>query len=240
MGAEIPRTLASANTYQKVSWLTVTGAVPVLISARPLAIDNVPRVTRKEGIKNLATSIPLLSPTNAPTVIPTIAPRNQFCVTEFINKAADTPERARTEPTDRSISPVIITSATPAAMIVTRAVWLKMFKRLPEERNTGLPSEKPTISSKKARYRNRGWSVSFSLWMRPRVFPPADLTGMLDIRRFPSIRFQNLMKIFFILNLAAFHPGANRSVFKEDKSRAKLQKFIVIRRAHKHRGALIR
>jgi hypothetical protein len=108
-------------------------------------------------------------------------------VTEFINKAADTPERARTEPTDRSISPVIITSATPAAMIVTRAVWLKMFKRLPEERNTGLPNENPTTNSTNAKYRNRGWSVSLSLCIKLRVFPSADFKGMLYIRKFPSI-----------------------------------------------------
>src|SRR6185503_9508687 len=55
----------------------------------------------------------------------------------IIAYAPATPDRARIEPTDKSMPPETITTVMPIAMMVITAVCLATLARLPAERNLG-------------------------------------------------------------------------------------------------------
>ncbi len=84
-----------------------------------------------------AMSVPLINPASAPTnTAPAIAgitgsPRSD------ISFAPITPARAATEPTDRSMPAVMITSVIPIAMIAVTAVCAPTLNKLLEVRKSG-------------------------------------------------------------------------------------------------------
>ena len=86
---------------------------PVMSSAAPRAMANVPSVTMNAGIFALAIKKPLMNPHAMPASRPTTSPATIVPVplppTAFIALAAATPANTSTEPTERSIPAVMMT-----------------------------------------------------------------------------------------------------------------------------------
>jgi hypothetical protein len=80
---------------------------------------------------------PLIAPTIAPVPMPAIAPMIQLSPTCAMASAADMPDSASVDPTDRSICRAMITKVMPIATIDTSAVCRPIFRKLSTERNQG-------------------------------------------------------------------------------------------------------
>ena len=80
---------------------------------------------------------PLIAPTIAPVPMPAIAPRIQLSLICDIASAADMPDKASADPTERSICRAMITNVMPIAMIDTSAVCRPIFRKLSIDRNHG-------------------------------------------------------------------------------------------------------
>jgi hypothetical protein len=110
---------------------------PVMRSAKPSAMPNVPSVTISAGIRALATRKPLITPQPSPE--PSAAPRPSRIVpqlsppTAFISLAEMTPLNTRTAPIERSIPAVMITNVIPTARTSSTAASVKMFRMFESE-----------------------------------------------------------------------------------------------------------
>jgi hypothetical protein len=96
------------------------GTPPVMACTRPRAIERLARVTMNGGTENFAISSPLNSPTAAPAAS---APR-MTTVEDWPwapSQAPVTPARPITDPTERSIPAVRMTSDAPIAAMATKA-----------------------------------------------------------------------------------------------------------------------
>ncbi|MDF9816856.1 hypothetical protein M2266_006169 [Streptomyces sp. SPB162] len=104
-----------------------------------------------------ATSRPLIAPMAPQTASGT---RSAGSIPHWEAQAASTPPSAKTEPTDRSIPPVMITSVIPRATIDRKDAWTvtpRALSRLAKESKTN--EETRTTSSRTARTPWR-WSSS--------------------------------------------------------------------------------
>ena len=115
----------------------IAGLVLVTINASPRAALNVPSVTRNDGIDNRVVRRPLTSPTSAPVPMPATAPTTQLSATCDIASAADMPDSASVDPTERSICLAMMTKVIPVAIIETSAVCRPILRKLSIERNQG-------------------------------------------------------------------------------------------------------
>ena len=111
-----------------------------------------PKVTKKEGIESTVVSKPLIKPKAAPVARATTAPTSHTSPNLCMARAATTPARAMTDPTDRSNSPEIITRDMPTAIIETSVVWRPMLAKFSGVRNTGEAMAKITIKATKPTY----------------------------------------------------------------------------------------
>src|SRR5262245_25418796 len=75
-------------------------APPVIVKARPRAIDSMPSVATKAGTPNADTIVPLTAPPNAPVTMPAASPAGNPQSTPTM--AVVTLTRPMMEPTDRS------------------------------------------------------------------------------------------------------------------------------------------
>ncbi len=88
------------------------GAAPVSWSATPRAISIMPSVATKGVIRILVTTKPLTRPHAAPATIPS-AIAGAVGTPAFTASPVTTPDSARTDPTLRSIPPVMMTRVMP-------------------------------------------------------------------------------------------------------------------------------
>ena len=93
-----------------------TGIPPEQSIVKPLNTDIDANVTIKGGNSNSAIKIPHRIPIIAPNSIPIVPAANPDSP-ELISNPVIKVENASTDPTDRSIPPVIITQAIPIAII---------------------------------------------------------------------------------------------------------------------------
>jgi hypothetical protein len=106
----------------------------------PLAINCVARVIINDGIRQDVIIKPLRRPIKAPQQMPdTMAGRT--LPVAFMTIAAMTPEKAATEPAERSTSPEIKTICDPKAIITTTAFCRSTLLKFLNERNTGLNTD---------------------------------------------------------------------------------------------------
>src|SRR3954447_24983164 len=107
----------------------------VSTSTTPRAMPSMPSVTMNGGSLPYATSEPLKTPIAVPAAMPTrIAGTTPVPCTSI--SAVIAPVRPRTEPTDRSMPAVRITSSWPTAMMPNTATWRARFAMLSPVRNS--------------------------------------------------------------------------------------------------------
>ena len=107
------------------------------MNVNPRATPSMPRVAMNGGSCIRVTSTPLMSPTAAPTRIPTTTPSRIGRPAWDTAIVPSTPESPATEPTERSIPAVRMTSVWPTAMIATTETWTAMLNRLLEVKKYG-------------------------------------------------------------------------------------------------------
>ncbi|MBA7553029.1 hypothetical protein ES705_45611 [subsurface metagenome] len=102
------------------------------------------RVAIKAGIFNLVITIPLKAPKAVPRASPARMPKNipPFCITP----APTAPEKAKTEPTERSMPAPIITKDIPTARKATIEVCLITISILDMVKNLSDKIEKAVIN----------------------------------------------------------------------------------------------
>src|SRR3954447_24367447 len=117
----MPNTEPAPKTVVKPTDVMGTATVAVIISAAAPTTCNIPRVTRNDGTPMKAVTKPLKAPMTTPAASATSEAKNgdQPC---DIRIAAKAPVKLTMAPTDRSISPLMITSVMPTATIVMAAV----------------------------------------------------------------------------------------------------------------------
>ena len=124
------------------SWATFAEYADAIERARPAI--NVASVTTMGCTRMVAINVPFSTPTSVPTTqatsTATITPRASM--TE-----ATAPAMAITEPTERSMPPVAITSVMPAAARVTVETWSSTFHRLLAVAKFGVNNAFATMSS---------------------------------------------------------------------------------------------
>jgi hypothetical protein len=99
-------------------------------------MPSVPRVAISGGIRPLVMNTPLTTPHPVPVAMPAAAPsamtpqpaRAPPCAA--ITLAATTPEKTRTDPTERSMPPVTMTKVMPTASTSGMAALMKMVRML--------------------------------------------------------------------------------------------------------------
>ena len=97
----------------------------VIIYPKFLIIAIVPKVIIKDGTLIIATPIPFINPQKAPAkTVRIITSKEELLST---NKPPNAHEKAAIEPTDKSISPSIMTIVIPKAMIPKTITVLIMF-----------------------------------------------------------------------------------------------------------------
>ena len=125
----------------------------------------VTRVAMKACTLPLAMMRPLTPPSRAP------APRVRGTTSQIGSSmatmvAARAPHRASTEPTDRSMPAVRMTSVMPTAMMALTEVWRSMLSRLSAVKKLGLRKETTPISTSSAT--RDLFSIHQALLMTPR------------------------------------------------------------------------
>ena len=117
-----PRVLNGAGKFETV-------AAPRITLASPRYRVRVPMVTAREGSPTRVMSRPLISPASAPMTMQTMKIRanGQWWVHSAPIVSADT---ARTDATDRSISPVMMISVIGTAMIARSPMFVHRVKML--------------------------------------------------------------------------------------------------------------
>ena len=119
--------------------------------AAPRAMPSIPSVAMKGTTRRRVIARPLMRPTTPPTAIP--ASRAAAGAQEDESAIAETtPERATTDPTERSIPPLTMMTVIPIAPKATMTVCVSTIRRLPAERDRGTPSRlghaEPTAASR--------------------------------------------------------------------------------------------
>ena len=104
------------------------------MNARPRAIAIAASVTMKGFIRSTVTAMPLNSPQPAPTRIP-MATAAGTGTLSCIAIPATTPDKATTEPDERSMPPVMITNVWPQATIAISDVETRIARMLAVDRN---------------------------------------------------------------------------------------------------------
>ena len=135
------------------------GLPPVMSSAAPRITDNVPSVVMNGLMRARATSRPLIRPAPAPVINAAAMPsRGQPVRVAVI--APSTAARPIVEPTERSMPPAMMTSASPSATIPTTEISRATLNRLRAVRKYGLVmlsatktaiSISPTVASRRSR-----------------------------------------------------------------------------------------
>ena len=146
-GAGTPSGRAVANS-RNVSSKPEIGRPSAHIRASPRATLIMPRVAMNGGRRPIVTIAPFTSPQSAALV--------SASVTASGNPAPDckalartTPERASTEPTERSMPPDMIANVIPAATIALIALCSRTFSRFETVRKCGVSTQstKPSATS---------------------------------------------------------------------------------------------
>src|ERR1700676_768050 len=122
-----------------------TGRAPVICNATPRATSIMPSVAMNGGNPMRVTNKPL----NAPQIAPMITPPSMPIGTgtpAFTSNAATTPESASTDPTDRSIPPVMITQVAPTPRYAMDVTCNHTVMPLPSDMNALLVAENTTTS----------------------------------------------------------------------------------------------
>src|SRR5512139_541182 len=83
----------------------------------------------KGGIRAQATTLPVAAPAAAPSASPAPMPRNDEPL-ESMTSMATQPDRAASEPTDRSMPAVMMMKVIPAEMMALMETWRATFNRL--------------------------------------------------------------------------------------------------------------
>jgi hypothetical protein len=100
---------------------TWTGKPCEIVNVKPFSKKSMPSVVTNDGTLRTTVTKPLMRPTAAhairATITPTMSGRPASQVKYMMNEA-----RAKTLPTERSISPQIISITSPAAMMAVTAV----------------------------------------------------------------------------------------------------------------------
>ena len=81
-----------------------------------------PKVAMKAGIPNRTATIPLINPATQPSRMPAAKPASTGQPAYFMSHDDTTAHKPATEPTERSISPAIISQVWPTAMMPTNAM----------------------------------------------------------------------------------------------------------------------
>src|SRR5690606_19211970 len=121
-----------------------TATAPVTISTSPRPTLSMPSVAMNGGSPTTDTSNPLTNPAIAPTAIPPRMPTSGLNPKSAIRITPSTPARAATEPTDRSMPPVMITMVTPTAMTAFTDVCEPRLNKLSAVRNDGATNDSAT------------------------------------------------------------------------------------------------
>ena len=105
------------------------GSPSVTSSATPSRAVYMPRVATNGCIFPLVMMKPFKNPIPVLTAIPNRTARSGGTERLVAATAITEPESAISEPTERSIPPVIITNVMPIAMIPSTADWLRMLRK---------------------------------------------------------------------------------------------------------------
>jgi len=128
IGTGIPKILPFPKK-EKFSGNPKTGLPPVIIRANPRAIPIIPKVIIKGAIFPRVIIKPFINPQNEPVPIPAIM-ANDTGQPPLIRIADTIPERAKTEPTERSIPAEIITKVCPIAIIAITETCIPIVSKL--------------------------------------------------------------------------------------------------------------
>ena len=96
--------------------------------AAPRATSSMPRVTMNEGIDQRTETMPLARPQIPPMPRQATSASQKGQAQSAMAIPRTHPERASTEPTDRSIPPITRTSVIPTETTVKSAIWLTMIR----------------------------------------------------------------------------------------------------------------
>jgi hypothetical protein len=136
--------------------------------ARLRAIDSIPRVATKGGIRTSVIRAPLTSPTRRDAVSPAAMPTHMRWPA-WSTTPVTIADRQRVEPTDRSIPPVIITAVIPMATMATKAKFRVTLKRFWGVANASVANDRMTAARRAAMSTQNAWRPSsrpIRLWLR--------------------------------------------------------------------------
>ena len=124
-----------------------------------------PSVATNGVIFILVMTSPLTSPQAAPTSTPTSI-AGTTGIPDFTSIPVTVPERARTEPTLRSMPPVMITSVIPMPSNPITEVCSRTVKPLFTERNAELPKANTMIRMSNVKNADSLWNISAEMLRR--------------------------------------------------------------------------
>ena len=136
-------------------------------SAVPRTTSSMPSVTRKEGIFSRVTNSPLTSPMSA-APISASANATSSEVTPALNSVhISTGEKPKSEPTERSNSPEVISSVMASAISPSSTVKTSVLEMFCGERKSGLIAVK-TASSTTSRMNGPNSGLAIRRWISAR------------------------------------------------------------------------
>src|SRR5215207_4838249 len=129
----------STSAIQLPSALQVRCGKPsVMKSAVPRTTSSMPSVTRKDGIFSFVTNQPLTRPMKAATTSATTKPTSSEVTPALKSVHISTGEKPKTEPTERSNSPDVISSVMASAIRPSSTVKASVLLTFCGERKLGL------------------------------------------------------------------------------------------------------
>src|SRR5471032_270013 len=123
---------------------------PVIWYATPRAISSTPRDTMNDGMSHAKVMEPVIVPANAAQPMPSTAAGNTLQPQPRIATLTADAARAGTEPTDRSMPPMISTKVMPTANTIRSGIWLARVLKVSYERKWSLRNENNAIIASKA------------------------------------------------------------------------------------------
>ena len=145
---------------------------PVTCSAMPRAINIMPSVAMNGGSRSRVTAMPLAKPHAVPARMPASMPSQTGKPPAFTARAAVTPASARTDPTDRSMPPVMMTQVAPMPRMAIEVTWSATVSPLPTVRNAPLVSENTATRMTRPPKAANFWTRSFCFSVMPRLRAP--------------------------------------------------------------------
>src|SRR5471030_1056860 len=128
---------------------------PVIWYARPRAISSTPKDTMNDGIRQATVIEPVMVPASAATAMPSNAAGKTLQPQPRIATLTAEAASASTEPTDRSIPPMINTNVMPTANTIKSGIWLARVLKVSYDRKWLLRAENSATIASKAPARPR-------------------------------------------------------------------------------------